>query len=169
MTMTTPEFNALSEVVARAELLRCCGATRWASGMLRRRPFEDKDAALDAADAVWAATGEKDWLEAFGHHPRIGGKDALRAKFAATKTWAQGEQAAVAAADEATLDALEKGNAGYEARFGFIFIVCATGKSAAELLALLNARLPNDRASELRIAAAEQVKIAKIRLEKLLT
>ena len=167
--MTLDEFNALSADAARAELLRCCGSTRWAERTLARRPFADKAAMFAEAGAAWAGTDEKDRLEAFGHHPRIGGKDALRAKFAATKAWAQGEQAALAAADEATLDALAKGNADYEARFGFIFIVCATGKSAAEMLALLNARLPNDRAAELRIAAAEQAKITKIRLEKLLT
>ena len=137
--------------------------------MLGRRPFADKGAALAAADAAWTETNEKDRLEAFAHHPRIGGKDALRAKFAATKAWAQGEQAKVAEADEATLDALEKGNADYEAKFGFIFIVCATGKSAAEILALLKARLPNDSRTEIESAAAEQAKITKIRLEKLLT
>jgi 2-oxo-4-hydroxy-4-carboxy-5-ureidoimidazoline decarboxylase len=167
--MTPAELNALPIDAARAELLRCCGSTRWAEKTLARRPFADKAAALAAADAAWAETSEKDWLEAFAHHPRIGGRDALRAKFAATKAWAQGEQAAVAAADEATLDALEKGNADYESRFGFIFIVCATGKSAAEMLSLLKVRLPHDRASELEIAAGEQAKITKIRLEKLLT
>jgi 2-oxo-4-hydroxy-4-carboxy-5-ureidoimidazoline decarboxylase len=167
--MTIPEFNALSDAAARAELLRCCGSTRWTEGMLGRRPFSNKAVLLAAASAAWAETGEKDRLEAFAQHPRIGGKDALRAKFAATKSWAQGEQAAVASADEPTLDALEKRNANYEARFGFIFIVCATGKSAAEMLALLNDRLPNDRASELLIAAGEQNKITTVRLEKLLT
>ncbi|MFI5362673.1 MAG: 2-oxo-4-hydroxy-4-carboxy-5-ureidoimidazoline decarboxylase [Elusimicrobiota bacterium] len=167
--MTTAEFNALSDAEARAELLRCCGSTFWAEETARRRPFADKAAVLAAADAAWGWAVEKDWLEAFSHHPRIGGKDALRAKFAATKAWAEGEQSAVAAAGEETLDALEKGNAYYESRFGFIFIVCATGKSAVEMLSLLRARLPNERAHELRIAAAEQAKITKIRLEKLLT
>ena len=167
--MTLEQLNALPHDAARAELLRCCGSARWAESTLAQRPFADKASALAAAAAAWDAIGETDWLEAFAHHPRIGGKDALRAKFAATKSWAQGEQAAVAAADDATLDALEKGNANYEARFGFIFIVCATGKSAAEMLALLNARLPNDRAPELKIAAGEQHKITKIRLEKLLS
>ncbi len=153
--MTLPEFNALTDDAARAELsallrLDALGG----EGMLARRPFADKAALLAASDASWAETGSKDdWLEAFAHHPRIGGKDALRAKFAATKSWAQGEQAAVAAADEATLDALESGNAEYEARFGRIFLVCATGKSAGEMLALLKARLPNERAAELKIAA----------------
>ena len=167
--MTISELNALSADAARVELLRCCGSTRWASGMLGLRPFSDKAAALAAADAAWEETSEKDRLEAFAHHPRIGGKDALRAKFAATRSWAQGEQVGVAAADEATLDALEKGNADYEARFGHIFIVCATGKSALEILALLRARLPNDPKTEQKIATVEQAKITKIRLEKLLT
>ena len=166
--MNLSDLNALADDAARAELLRCCGSAHWVDGMLRRRPFKDKSAVFAAAGAAWAETGDKDRLEAFAHHPRIGGKDALRAKFAATKSWAQGEQSAVAAADEATLDALAKGNADYEARFGFIFIVCATGKSAAEMLALLDGRLANDRASELSIAAGEQAKITIIRLEKLL-
>ncbi len=167
--MTIDELDALTKDRAREELLRCCGSSRWADGMLARRPYGAKALAFAASDAAWAATGEADWLEAFAHHPRIGGKDALRAKFAATKSWSQGEQAAVSSADEATLDALAKGNADYEAKFGFIFIVCATGKSAAEMLALLNARLTNDRTRELRNAAAEQAKITKIRLEKLLS
>lgn len=167
--MTVDELNALPPDGAREALARCCGSARWADKMLARRPFADKSAARAASDAAWAETGEKDWLEAFSHHPRIGGKDALRAKFSATSSWALGEQASVSAADEATLDALEKGNADYEARFGFIFIVCATGKSAPEMLALLRARLPNARSTELKIAAAEQHKITKIRMEKLLT
>ena len=167
--MTLDELNALPADAARAEFLRCCGSARWVEGMLRRRPFADKAALLGAADAEWALTGEPDRLEAFAHHPKIGGKDALRAKFAATSDWAKREQSGAAAADEATLDALARGNADYEARFGFIFIVCATGKSAAEMLAILRARLPNARAAELETAAAEQSKITKLRLEKLLS
>ncbi|HXT02164.1 MAG TPA: 2-oxo-4-hydroxy-4-carboxy-5-ureidoimidazoline decarboxylase [Elusimicrobiota bacterium] len=167
--MTLNDLNALPPEKARDEFARCCGSTSWVEKMLARRPFTEKAPMLAGADEAWAETAEKDWLEAFSHHPRIGGKDALRAKFASTTAWAQGEQAKVAQADEATLDALAQGNAEYEARFGFIFIVCATGKTAAEMLALLKARLPNDRQSELKIAAAEQHKITKIRLEKLLT
>lgn len=167
--MTLDEFNALTPERAREELTRCCGASRWADFMLKCRPFKDKAALLRDADATWDAMLPRDWLEAFEHHPRIGGKDALREKFAATKSWAQGEQAGAASADEATLDALEKGNAEYEEKFGFLFIVCATGKSAAEMLALLKSRLPNLQSAEMKIAAAEQAKITKIRLEKLLT
>ena len=166
--MTLDVFNALPVDGARGELLRCCGCARWADAVLAGRPFRDKAALLAASDAAWAATGEAEWREAFSHHPRIGGKDALRAKFAATRAWAKGEQSGAAAASEAVLDALAAGNAAYEKRFGHIFIVCATGKSAAEMLDLLKSRLPNDPAAELRLAAGEQNKITKIRLEKLI-
>ena len=167
--MTLHELNGLAEQSAIEELSRCCGCVRWAKAVAAKRPFASKDELLAAADREWSRTSPQEWLEAFSHHPRIGGKDALRAKFAATKAWSQGEQATVAAADEATLDALEKGNAEYEARNGFIFIVCATGKSAAEMLALLKTRLPNTKEQELAIAAGEQAKITRIRLEKLLS
>ena len=165
--MTLETFNALSADAARAELLRCCGCARWADAVLAARPYRDKAALLAASDAAWSGTGEAEWREAFSHHPRIGGKDALREKFAATRAWAKGEQSGAAAASDAVLDALAAGNAAYEKKFGHIFIVCATGKSAAEMLDLLQSRLPNAAAAELRLAAGEQSKITKIRLEKL--
>lgn len=167
--MTLETFNALTLEAARGELLRCCGCARWADGVLAARPFKDKAALLAASDAAWARTEEADWREALSHHPRIGGKDALREKFAATRAWAKGEQAGAAAADEKTLDALAAGNAAYEKKFGHIFVVCATGKSAAEMLDLLKSRMPNAAAAELRVAAGEQDKITKIRLEKLIS
>lgn len=167
--MTLAKLNALSKESAQAELLRCCGCVRWAADVLVLRPFPDTAALLAASDAAWAAADEKDWREAFSHHPRIGGKDALRARFAATQSWAAGEQAGAAAASEAVLDALAAGNAAYERRFGHIFIVCAMGKSAAEMLDLLKSRLGNAPGAELRLAAGEQNKITKIRLEKLLS
>jgi 2-oxo-4-hydroxy-4-carboxy-5-ureidoimidazoline decarboxylase len=151
------------------QLARCCGSKRWVERMLASQPFADAAALLQAADDVWSSLEPAAWLEAFSHHPKIGGKDALREKFAATRTWAQGEQAGVKQADEAVLEALARGNAEYEARFHHIFIVCATGKTAAEMLALLRARLPNTLEEELRIAAAEQAKITRLRLEKLLS
>lgn len=166
--MTLDEFNALPSGRAREELLRCCGCAGWAEAVAAARPFRDKAALLFAADAAWAKTDEQGWREAFAHHPRIGGKDALRAKFAATVQWAQGEQAGAVAADEAVLDALAKGNADFESKFGHIFIVCATGKSAAEMLDLLKSRLGNGAQDELLVAAGEQHKITKIRLEKLI-
>ncbi|RZK26134.1 MAG: OHCU decarboxylase, partial [Hymenobacter sp.] len=111
---------------------------------------------------------EADWREAFTHHPKIGDVSALREKFASTATWAAGEQGAVRQASQSTLEALAAGNEAYAQRFGYIFIVCATGKSAAEMLALLQARLPHEPAQEIKIAMSEQAKITRLRLEKLL-
>ena len=136
--------------------------------MLARRPFESDEAVLQAADDVWEELGREDYLEAFSHHPKIGADiESLRKKFQSTAAWSSGEQAGVSMADEETLRGLAKGNIDYEARFGYIFIVCATGKSAGEMLALLRARLPNPPDRELAIAAGEQAKITRIRLEKL--
>jgi 2-oxo-4-hydroxy-4-carboxy-5-ureidoimidazoline decarboxylase len=165
--MNVARLNALPVAEAQRELARCCGATRWVDGMCARRPFADAAAVYAAADAVWATMAETDWLEAFSRHPKIGDIGQLREKFAATSAWAASEQAGARAASEATLQRLQAGNAAYEAKFGFIFIVCATGKTAAEMAALLDGRLGNDRATELRRAAAEQAKITRIRLEKL--
>src|SRR5262249_6059007 len=160
-------LNALPPAEARAAFLRCCGSTPWADAMTARRPFASADGLFATAAEVWAGLGRADWLEAFAAHPRIGDLDSLRQKFAATAAWCAGEQAGVAGADEAVLQGLADGNRRYEERFGYIFIVCATGKSAAELLALLTARLADDPATELRVAAAEQAKITRLRLEKL--
>lgn len=163
-----PSLNALPADAAREALLRCCGSSRWADGMLARRPFASDQQLLTAADEVWRGLSKADYLEAFSHHPKIGGKDQLRQKFQSTRAWAQQEQAGAAAACEATLDALTAGNDEYEKRFGFIFIVCAAGKSADEMLALLRARMNNAPEAELAAAAAEQAKITALRLKKLL-
>lgn len=168
--MSAAVLDAMDEAQARAALTRCCGASRWVEGMLARRPFGDDATLHRAADEVWATMSRQDILEAFSHHPRIGADiEALRAKFAGKGDlqWSSGEQAGVSEADEATLEGLRDGNVAYEERFGFLFIVCATGKSADEMLALLRARLANDPEDELRIAAAEQAKITHLRLEKL--
>ena len=162
-------LNAADADAAKAELMRCCGSTRWAEAMLRARPFRGPAELFAAAETAWAKTSEADWREAFTHHPRIGDVSKLREKFAATASWSSQEQKGVSGAGEETLQALAAGNREYEARFGFIFLVCATGKSAEEMLALLRARLPNPPAEELRIAAAEQAKITRIRLEKLIS
>lgn len=157
-----------SQEEARAALTRCCGASRWVEGMLARRPFADDDAVFAAADEVWAGAQRDDVLEALTHHPEIGANlDALRERYASTATWSAGEQGAVAAADEETLVALRDGNVAYRKRFGHIFVVCATGKSAAEMLGLLQARMGNDPKDEIWVAAGEQGKIARLRLEKL--
>jgi allantoicase len=161
-------LNALPIEEARAALLRCCGATRWAGWLLTQRPFASSEALYKAAAGVWTQMEKADMLEAFGRHPEIGADIAqLRARFASTATWSSAEQAGVAGADEATLEALRDGNVRYRERFGYVFLVCATGKTAAEMLALLRARLSNDPDTELKIAAAEQARITRLRLEKL--
>jgi len=136
--------------------------------MLARRPFASLSSLLSAADEESAALSPSDVLEAFSHHPQIGADlEELRRKFQSTAAWSASEQARVSEADEATLLALRDGNRAYRERFGYLFVVCATGKSAAEMLALLRARLEHDPEMELRVAAAEQAKIARLRLEKL--
>jgi 2-oxo-4-hydroxy-4-carboxy-5-ureidoimidazoline decarboxylase len=158
----------MSEPEARDALERCCGANRWVAGMLAARPFDDDGALFEAADSVWATLDRDDYLEAFSHHPRIGASLAeLRARFPSTSSWSSQEQAGVGAAEERTLEALRAANAAYLERFGYIFIVCASGKSADEMLALLLERLNNAPDDELRVAAAEQAKITRLRLEKL--
>jgi 2-oxo-4-hydroxy-4-carboxy-5-ureidoimidazoline decarboxylase len=166
MADVTP-LNSLGECEAHAALLRCCGSTHWAERMASQRPFADFDTLLDTARTVWKNLVRADWLEAFAAHPKIGDLGSLRAKFAQTATWSEQEQAGVATTAESTLQALAAGNRAYEEKFGFIFIVCATGKSAEEMLALLRQRLGNSAADELRIAAAEQEKITGLRLQRL--
>lgn len=161
-------LDALDEAAARDALTRCCGASRWVNGTLLKRPFGDGAGLLEAARVTWAKMERADVLEAFDHHPRIGADVAkLREKFARTSDWSSGEQASVSEASEAVLTALRDGNVAYEARYGHIFIVCASGKSAAEMLALLQARMDHAPEEELAIAAAEQMKITELRLEKL--
>jgi 2-oxo-4-hydroxy-4-carboxy-5-ureidoimidazoline decarboxylase len=160
--------NGLPASEARDALLRCCGSSRWAAALVAQRPFADADALFSAAETVWNSLSPDDWLEAFRHHPRIGDKEALRERFQATRGWAEAEQAGARAASEPVLDALAAGNRDYEERFGYIFIVCATGKSADEMLALLRSRLAHPAEDEIRVAAAEQARITRLRLEKLL-
>jgi OHCU decarboxylase len=150
-------LNRLDRDAAERELLRCCGSTRWARSMAASRPFTSVDAAADTGDAIWSSLDHADWLEAFAAHPRIGG--------AGTDEWSRREQSGVTDASRAELERL---NRAYEARFGYIFIVCATGKSAGEMLQILERRLANDPEHELQAAAEEQRKIIRIRLAKLL-
>lgn len=161
-------INGWKEDLFMTELLRCCGSRRWAERLAAERPFASDSDLLSSASQAWFALEPADWLEAFAAHPRIGGKDALREKFAATRGWAQGEQARVSGASEKALEELAAGNEAYEKKFGHIFIVCATGKTAEEMLGALKERLNNDELTELRVAAAEQEKITAIRIQKLL-
>lgn len=166
--MTLEALNRLPAAEAREAFARCCGASRWIEAMLAARPFADRAALAAAAERAFEPLARADWLEAFSHHPKIGDVSALRAKFATTAAWAGAEQRGAAGAGEATLAALAAGNRTYEERFGYIFIVCATGKSAEEMLALLEARIGNDPAAEIAIAAGEQKKITRLRIDKLL-
>lgn len=162
-------LNTLPTLEMIEQFRKCCGASAWCRAMTTARPHLTLAALHDAADRCFDDLTEADWLEAFAAHPKIGDLQSLRMKYAGNKEWSGGEQAGVNHADEAVLHKLAEGNAAYEAKFGFIFIVCATGKSAAEMLAILESRLPNDRATELPIAAGEQRKITHLRLDKLFT
>ena len=152
---------------ARTLLQACCGSTRWVERMVALRPFGTTDVLLSAARREWFALTPEDWKEAFTHHPKIGDREALRARFPATHQLSEREQAGMAAASDQIIEALAQGNAAYERRFGYIFIICATGKSAGEMLNLLTARLQNDPVIEVRIAAEEQAKITELRLKQL--
>jgi 2-oxo-4-hydroxy-4-carboxy-5-ureidoimidazoline decarboxylase len=166
--MNLTEFNSLDPETAATALTKCCGSSTWVQTMMNARPYASEDDLHHQAVLAWAACRQQDGLEAFSHHPKIGGTAALAEKFASTQTWALGEQASVKTASEAVLQALADGNAAYEEKFGYIFIVCATGKSATEMRALLQERLPNPPEVEMEIAMAEQMKITLLRLQKLL-
>ena len=158
--MTLDELNGLEPARAEAEFRRCCGSGRWARTMAEARPFANLDAMIGAGEATWAALRPDDWLEAFGAHPRIGEPGPLSA-------WSRQEQAGMPSAADDVRKRLAASNAVYRSRFGYIFIVCASGKSPAEMLALLEARLSNPPAIELGVAAGEQCQIAGLRLAKL--
>jgi 2-oxo-4-hydroxy-4-carboxy-5-ureidoimidazoline decarboxylase len=161
-------LDATAETEARLLLARCCGSSRWVEGMLRARPFGSAGALLQTALKMWAGLGSPDFREAFGHHPEIGANLAdLRQKFGATADLSQAEQAGASEAGEVTIQALARDNETYRKRFGYSFVVCATGKSAEEMLALLQTRLEHGAEEELAIAAAEQAKITQLRLEKI--
>jgi 2-oxo-4-hydroxy-4-carboxy-5-ureidoimidazoline decarboxylase len=162
------KVNNLSEAEAKAEFMRCCGSTRWAERMLAGRPYMGEDELFHFSDKIWFDLSREDYLEAFSHHPKIGDIDSLTKKFASTKQWAAGEQSGVNTASREILEELAAGNKAYEDKFGYIFIVCATGKTAAEMLEILNKRLPNTPEVEIKVAMKEQNKITHIRLEKLL-
>lgn len=161
-------LNRAEKDDATAALLRCCDCVRWARAMASARPFDTAGALHRAAEMEWASASRDEILEAFSHHPRIGDRGSLHDRFPKTHAWSASEQAEAAVAEERVLDDLAQGNRDYEARFGHIFIVCASGRTASEMLALLRARVANDPEIELKIAALEQMKITRLRLEKLL-
>ena len=167
--MNIKTFDGLPADEAVTALRSCCESERWARAVIEDRPYGARTTLLDAAAAHWAQADEAELLTAFAAHPRIGDIELLRARYATGSATANAEQGQVLAADDAVLERLRDQNDAYFERFGFIFIVCATGKSASEMLALLNARIGNDRATELANAAREQGAIMILRMEKLIS
>jgi OHCU decarboxylase len=155
-------IESLTPDAAEHELLAVCGSRRWAKEMVASRPFGSLAAMPATAVRIWDSLGREDRLEAFAAHPRIGERSGDR-----TSQWSRDEQSASAAGSSDVVRALLEGNQAYEAKFGHVFLICATGMSADEVLAALNARLDNDPDTELDIAAAEQAKIIELRLDKL--
>ena len=166
--MTVTELNNITTLELFIEFQKCCGSTTWVGGMCNQAPFESEQELIERSKTIWTNCNEQDCQEAFTHHPKIGDFKNLEKKFASTKEWTSGEQASVDIASTETIQELVDGNNEYEEKFSFIFIICATGKSASEMLDLLKQRLPNDPSKEIEIAKAEQGKITEIRLRKLL-
>ena len=161
-------LNSLSSLEAELELMRCCGAKNWARRLVEQRPFIDVPQLLSKANDIWWSLPASDWLEAFRSHPKIGEQKAAQATSAESQAWAKQEQAGTRDATREIMSELANGNRDYEHKFGYIFIVCAMGKTSAEMLAILRARLANEADTELRVAAEEQRKITELRLRKLI-
>ena len=159
-------WNQLTPEMAEQEILACCGSAIWARQMAGRRPIVEEAALIRASDEIWAGLGQADRQEAFSKHPRIGERKAPAGAPEKSAAWSAQEQQGVAAAQDLVLQELARANREYEQRFGRVFIVCATGKSADETLRILRRRLHNDEATELREAAEEQRKITNLRLKK---
>lgn len=167
--MTLENFNQLDARQVREALTNCCGAEKWVNHLSSILPFKSERHLFDQARICWyEECSEAEYLEAFTHHPKIGDLKSLEKKFASTKQWAGKEQSGISTASQDTLEQLAKANTDYEEKFGYIFIVCATGKSAEEMLRLVQNRLSNSKEDELHIAKAEQFKITILRLKKLL-
>ena len=168
MSHTVAELDVLPPDRASQLLGDCCGSSRWVSAMVARRPFGSLERVLSAADEVWRSLTPDDWREAFAHHPRIGEQRSAARQSERGAAWAAGEQSGVGGAAEDTRAALATANRDYERRFGYIYIVCATGRTAEEMLTDATTRLRNAPDAELGVAAEEQRKITRLRLEKLL-
>jgi OHCU decarboxylase len=162
-------LNSLSPSEAEQEFLKCGGSKNWAQQMVVERPFSSLNQLTETGDRVWWSLEPADWLEAFCSHPKIGEKKAAAPIAAEARKWAEDEQSGTRDAATATIVELAELNNVYEKKFGYIFIVCASGKSSEEMLRILRERLQNDAEEELRIAAAEQAQITALRLRKLVT
>jgi OHCU decarboxylase len=168
MTHDLAWLNTLPAEEAAKELLQCCGSRRWAREMANRRPYQSLETLIKTASDVWWSLQPDDWLEAFRSHPKIGEKKAAESVSAQSREWSGQEQAGVSNAAQETVDSLATLNRAYEQKFGFIFIICATGKTSEEMLAALCERLEHDPVAELQVAASEQSKITELRLRKLI-
>jgi len=166
LTSGLQRLNTAGAEKAVDALLACCSCRRWAERMAALRPFPLPEALFAAGEQTWWRLDREDWLAAFAVHPRIGERAAAEGRRQAG--WSAGEQAGAAGMEAPRAERLAAANRRYEERFGFVFLVCATGKSGDEMLAIVERRLGDDPAHELRVAAAEQAKITRLRLEKLL-
>ena len=162
------KLNRMPPNDRRASLLSCCGSTRWAEEVSGLLPMWDVGQLLILGERVWRELGREDWLEAFRAHPKIGERRAAASAGEDARRWSEGEQSRARATSTETLDALAQANREYEEKFGFVFIVCATNRSADEMLDALRERMKNDAETELRVAAEEQWRITELRIKKLL-
>lgn len=167
--MDLESLNSLTHEEAVKTLLQCCGSKRWSGDVAQSRPYSNLETLIAKANEVWWSLPPNEWLEAFRSHPKIGQKKAADPVSDQSRQWSGQEQAAIAEASRETVDALAALNWAYEQKFGFIFIICATGKTSDEMLSALKQRLEHDAATELPIAAAEQSKITELRLKKLIS
>lgn len=166
--MTLNDVNELNADEASSWFEQCCASKVWIYHMVNARPYQNIEALTEQAKKAWAKCSHDDYLEAFTAHPMIGDVDSLRKKFANTKEIAAGEQSGAASASESVLYQLKEANHAYLEKHGFIFIICATGLSALTMLEALQARLPNSTQEEMSNAAAEQIKITLLRINKAL-
>ena len=166
MSKVLDRWNQLPAQEAAREILPCCGSMAWARELAARRPLPDEISLLATSDQIWNSLGEQDWVEAFSTHPRIGERKAPAGASTKSASWSAQEQQNVVSAEDVTQQALAEANREYERRFGRVFIVCATGKGASEMVDSLRRRLHNDDAIELRESAEEQRKITNLRLKK---
>ncbi|CAN5620923.1 2-oxo-4-hydroxy-4-carboxy-5-ureidoimidazoline decarboxylase [soil metagenome] len=165
--MDLKSINELNNYAAAEVFGRCCGSHAWVEKMLSARPFASDQALCEQADRSFKDLARADWMDAFAAHPKIGDISSLKKKYSITKNWAENEQAGAKGISDAVAEDLASSNEQYFQKFGYIFIVCATGKTAEEMLLMLKQRLNNDAETELSIAAEEQQKITHLRLEKL--
>jgi len=166
--MTLDEFNQMAPKELGKRLLQCCGASQWVKKLISKRPYPSIDALEKKSTNIWERLDKDDWLEAFAQHPQIGGLSTLPEKDLAASQMAASEQSATVLANESVLETLAKYNRLYFEKFGYIFIISATGKDAQEMLENLKQRLPNGPKQEILIAAEEQNKIIILRLKKLI-